>query len=55
MLPFLLGLENNDDGKDTVLPLSDISPPLPDFTAEDFELKQADPVAKTDVVVPSEK
>ena len=55
MLPFLLGLEDNDDAKDTVLPLSDISPPLPDLTVEDFETPQADPVAKTDVEIPSEK
>ena len=55
MLPLLKGLENNADAEDTILPLPDISPPLPDPSDEDFEPQKIDSEVKIDAVLSNEK
>ena len=55
MMPLLMGQENDSGAEDIVLPLSDISPPVKDFSDQDFEMPQTDVEPKTDPVVPIEK
>jgi HemY protein len=55
MLPLLMGQENKSDAEDIVLPRTDISPPVKDFSDQDFEMPQPDVEPKDDLVAPIEK
>jgi HemY protein len=55
MLPLLLGQENKSNVEDIVLPLTDISLPVKDFSDQDFEMQQPDVEPKVGPVLPIEK